>query len=553
MNVETSTIRMVPLAMLRLSEINPRQTEAESDVEALALSIRTVGLLQNLVGLDEGGGVISIVGGGRRLRALRKLAEEGYDQPIPVIVTEDPAEARLWAGTENAVRKALNPADEIRAYGEMAKAAASPEMIAKAFGVSARHVKGRLKLAKAAPEVLDALRDGKITLEAAGAFALSDDQALQAAVLKRLPQYGLDSPSTIRRNLMPASEVGNKSVKFIGREAYEAAGGAVVEDLFGDEIYFTDVDLLNRLVEEKLAATAQAALADGWKWAEVGAADQRNDMTRIYPPIDEKSGDPVWTAEQRSVSGVVVTLGWDGSAALAEGLIKAEDHAEAIEKGVLAPALAVQKEEPPLYSIALNDDLRLIRTAAFQAAILRNPEVARDLLAFAISSGEFGFPANIRATDVDNRPGAGEISIPAVLTETHDTPPAGGMVERFKAFCERPAAEKEEALTLAVARSFAARLSLPGRQDPLMDLIGERVGAAPREIWTPDEAFFKRLSKERLLEIEQELLGSKGKKDGGASKADLVKTLSSLFAEPDRYGLTAKQRAKVLAWKPEGL
>ena len=57
----------------------PRQEVAQEDVETLADSIRTCGLLQNLGGIQDDDGKIGIVSGGRRLRALAYLAETSPD------------------------------------------------------------------------------------------------------------------------------------------------------------------------------------------------------------------------------------------------------------------------------------------------------------------------------------------------------------------------------------------------------------------------------------------------------------------------------------------
>ena len=64
-----------PLSKLVLSAMNPRQNVPAAEVEELAESIWTAGLIQNLAGImDENGGA-EIVAGGRRLRALQLLAE----------------------------------------------------------------------------------------------------------------------------------------------------------------------------------------------------------------------------------------------------------------------------------------------------------------------------------------------------------------------------------------------------------------------------------------------------------------------------------------------
>ena len=128
-NVSTKNgIIYAALDQLYLHGLNPRQEVAQEAVEALAESIKTCGLLQNLGGLQDENGKIGIVAGGRRLRALAYLAESDPAletvKSVPVMLAKDAAQAEVWANAENAARADLDPADEIRAYGRMAQSSA---------------------------------------------------------------------------------------------------------------------------------------------------------------------------------------------------------------------------------------------------------------------------------------------------------------------------------------------------------------------------------------------------------------------------------------------
>jgi len=78
-------VAMVPLSRLYLHDLNARSEPPEADIAALADSIRAIGLMQNLSGFveaipgDDEDGLIGIVAGGRRLRALRLLAGDDAD------------------------------------------------------------------------------------------------------------------------------------------------------------------------------------------------------------------------------------------------------------------------------------------------------------------------------------------------------------------------------------------------------------------------------------------------------------------------------------------
>lgn len=229
------------LASLTLSPLNPRQEVAAAELDALTASIRTLGLLQSLAGQRQEDGSIAIVAGGRRLRALTALAaEQGADPAnlmVPVIVTERSDIAHAWASAENVVRAPLNAAEEIRAFGTMQAAGQGADAIARAFGTTLRHVKGRLKLAHLPAVILTALEAEDITLDMAQAYAIADDPAQAEAVYDALKDntWG-HSAHEIRARLTQDSTDGtNRIARFVGRDAYEAAGGAIVEDLFGEE------------------------------------------------------------------------------------------------------------------------------------------------------------------------------------------------------------------------------------------------------------------------------------------------------------------------------
>jgi ParB family transcriptional regulator, chromosome partitioning protein len=92
------------------------------------------------------------------------------------------------------------------------------------------------------------------------------------------------------RKLLTDSELSgqDKHVRFVGRAAYEEAGGTVRIDLFGgeDDFYVQDAPLLHRLSVEKLQAVAKGVGSTGWKWVEVreefGYAQQSR-FHRLHP------------------------------------------------------------------------------------------------------------------------------------------------------------------------------------------------------------------------------------------------------------------------------
>ncbi|WP_134681419.1 ParB/RepB/Spo0J family partition protein [Paracoccus ravus] len=232
-----------PLSQLMLSTMNPRQHVEEAEVAELAESIWTAGLIQNLAGIETTTGEIEIVAGGRRLRALQFLEARHDDleqtRPElanpPVRIAPDVPTAQAWALAENAARRDLHPADEIRAYGKMAQSGAPVSAIARAFAVSEKHVQRRLALAGLPEAVIAALAANEISLGMAAAFTISADEARSLEVLDLCKSRDW-SEHQIRKALKPeAVKLSDRRASFVGLEAYQAAGGRVSRDLFAED------------------------------------------------------------------------------------------------------------------------------------------------------------------------------------------------------------------------------------------------------------------------------------------------------------------------------
>ena len=200
------SVRKIPLNQLILSPTNVRKTppSAAEDAE-LKASIRARGLKQNLVvhpSADEKG-VHDVTAGGRRLKALQELAAEGVipaDYKVPCLVESGGRGARDLADGKH-IRAAMHPADEFVAMAALIDAGAPIEAVAARFGVPEQRVKQRLRLGKLAPELLDAYRDGAISLEIMMAFTLGADHAAQLAVWHQVKDQHYLSAHSVRRLL----------------------------------------------------------------------------------------------------------------------------------------------------------------------------------------------------------------------------------------------------------------------------------------------------------------------------------------------------------------
>ena len=383
-------IRSIPLDRLVPSPANVRKTPAGKAAFAeLKASIPVHGLLENLVARSaeaakDGGERYAVIAGARRLAALNELANEGVietDYPVPCRIVTNGANDSEISLAENVVRVSMHPADQVEAFGALALAGATVADIAARFGVSERTVEQRLRLGHVAPELLDAYREDRIDLATLKAFTVTTDRTRQLAVWEQVSEQGYrPSDWQIRRMLtedrIPA---GAALARYVGVDAYEAAGGPVLRDLFADEhengVWLEDPALLMKLALDRLQVAADE-LATRWKWAEARLDVDWSDLARfgrVHPtpaePTDEEKAEierlhvrhdelvnmdedewtdelieeaeaieprlaeiqaaikarAVFKPEDIAISGCIVTVGNDGAIQVVHGLVKPED------------------------------------------------------------------------------------------------------------------------------------------------------------------------------------------------------------------------------------
>ena len=271
--------RNIPLDRLSLSAANVRttRTHAAEDKE-LDASILALGVLESLLVLPAGGDDYQVIAGGRRLASLKRLARKKAippTHPVPCRVRTDnddtnPAEISLH---ENEIRAAMHPADQFEAFARLRADGMTAADIADRAGVTERHVTKLMRLAAVAPELLAAYRNGKMNLDTLMAFTVTDDHDAQKEVWKSAGNGGGGLwPHHIRQRLTRGAVSGGSGLaRFVGQDAYEAAGGRIQRDLFSDDgggVYLVDRALVVKLAEAELEKTAER-LRKQWKWVEV--------------------------------------------------------------------------------------------------------------------------------------------------------------------------------------------------------------------------------------------------------------------------------------------
>jgi ParB family transcriptional regulator, chromosome partitioning protein len=384
-----TTSTTLPLNTLRMDPVNVRTIGRGAEDAALKASLLAYGVKLPLI-VRQAGDAYAVYVGGRRLEQLQMLAQEGAiapDYPVPVIVENvDDAQARQVSLAENIIRRAMHPVDEYRAFAAMnadREQALEPEAIASRFGLSLRHVEQRLALGRLHPDILDAWRDGKLGQETAQAFTLCADLKAQARLFRTLAKDGQVSAHGVRRWLKLGRDNPGRLLAVVGQPAYEARGGSVQVDLFGDDHQVSDPDLLREMMQEKLAAEASRLEADGWSFVLVGypedffrfgdvdvklkaSAAEKAELARLeaaceggdwdarqaaraaWQGLQDEVAMRSYTAKQKAQAGCVVVLDEDEGIVVHHGKVrpapvkpaKQDVPAKNADKAKAAPALS---------------------------------------------------------------------------------------------------------------------------------------------------------------------------------------------------------------------
>lgn len=581
----------ISLKNLTLSPINVRKvkTSAEEDAQLRAL-IESQGVLQNLIVIPspDAEGRYEVIAGGRRLSALNHLLAEGkINAEFPVrCVVKTESEAIEASLAEN-YRSDMHPADRFVAYKAMLDAGRSIEDIAKRFGKTVTEVKKLLKLGAVSPVILDAFRSQEMNFDMVMAFTVTDDQKAQESVFAEVKDQYHPSPRFVRQKLLNTDvTTDDTTFKFVGQEAYEAAGGTLSEDLFADSQYVNDVDLLNRLADEKLDKLQESFKAEGWGFVEATLDGGYSHPLRFAPCIDGETitaPDSViqeFEAKERELEGLMeaapdhedeeanerfrqlneelndLKATIDASREFSDeqkqstGVLLSVDFrtGELVTKvGIALPKKQPEKaqnedgtttEAPkPTESHALKSDLEAYRLQALEAAMMQKAEICLDITIFtmakAVLAGSTWYrrPLGIDL-DVNTFSATKDIEETSAAAEIRKHRDAldlswlaqEGDLEQFKAFQKLSRASKLNILAHCSAQTLRCATN------EVEQYVAEQIKFDLSKHWQPTKAnYFNRIKKGKLIEILKELKGDEfALSQADAKKGDLATILDEL-------------------------
>jgi len=179
----------MPIHKLVPNPGQPRKKFDETELNELAASIKTYGIIQPIIAANAGDGTYIIIAGERRTRATR-LA--GLDT-VPVIVRDYTDQKRLEVSLiENIQRTDLNPIEEAAAYKNLMDfSGLSQDELAARVGKNRSTVANALRLLKLSVEVQRSIEDGSVSSGHARALLSVADVKAREKLYREILNGGL--------------------------------------------------------------------------------------------------------------------------------------------------------------------------------------------------------------------------------------------------------------------------------------------------------------------------------------------------------------------------
>lgn len=191
----TGIPREVPIEAISPNPWQPRTAMDPHELEELAQSIRTHGVMQPLVVTSsDKANSYTLIAGERRLRASSLAGLTS----VPVVIKDVTPQAMLeLAIVENVVRADLSPLEEARAYKQLIEDFGLTQSdVAERVGRSRASIANTLRLLNSPDQVQQALAEGRITEGHARALLGLPSSADQLVVLEAVLERGLSVRQT---------------------------------------------------------------------------------------------------------------------------------------------------------------------------------------------------------------------------------------------------------------------------------------------------------------------------------------------------------------------
>lgn len=248
---------ILPLAALDIAPENPRSDESvdAEEVRLLADNIEAHGLTTPLIAY-VGEGCYMVVAGGRRLRALRLLEQEGREAPGEIRVDAYAYEQAVVLGAaEQLSHVRMSPVDELRVFARPEYANYTHVALGKLVGRSAKYVAQRRGILDLPDAITETLFAGGITVDQAAGltYFVEDPERLTEFFERAVQNKRLDGDELRRHFLASVREWDRHPASgMVTEQEYLDAGGRFQDDLFADAKMILTPGVLEALARDRL-------------------------------------------------------------------------------------------------------------------------------------------------------------------------------------------------------------------------------------------------------------------------------------------------------------
>ena len=161
-NSPDRTFKLINISLIFANSHQPRKNFGKDELQDLAASIKSKGILQPIVVRKKNEDSYEIIVGERRWRA----AQIAGLHEIPALVKEMNNEEVIQAALiENIQRANLNPVEEARAYQNiLTNNNVNYENLSEVIGKSRSHISNMIRLLELDKKILDYIEEGKISM-----------------------------------------------------------------------------------------------------------------------------------------------------------------------------------------------------------------------------------------------------------------------------------------------------------------------------------------------------------------------------------------------------
>ena len=552
-------MQSVSLSALEPSAANPRRKFDRKSIEGLAASIRTDGILHNLVVTPVGGKSkkerYQIVSGSRRFEALRLLEQRGElpeDFTVAVEIRDDLSKDQTLriATVENLQRQNMTPLEEAAALCKLVHKGVTLDDVVSQTGLSATTIKRRLALNDLCKEAKAALSKGAITLSQAEALTLGSDEA-QRDIVEQIEGGSEASVEDIKGTLLD-----NRPTVALAIFPVETYHGSITTDLFAEAetSYFDD--------SEQFWTLQREAVAELKKHHEASAA---------WVEVTNGWNIPEWQyrkARKNQKGGVIINVAPSGRVEVREGLVRPKiekETAKALAENPAAPAKVKAAYPKSLCAYVAHH-----KAAAVAEILLASPRAAQEVMIVRMLK-DFRPHESFRALAKEAEPqsayrvlegqarqfaerfgfeiGEGESvwdSFPPPFTDELT------LYEAVRGFSDHDLGQLQILLTaLSFGQENCERLD---SGDSLFNRVARDLSVDMRKHWQPDTAFFGKRNRDQLVSIAIECGYAEGKGQvSGYKKLDLVNALARFFQNAKAAAEPTPQQVKAREWLPDAM